>query len=351
MAANRVGKQHKIPGLERSLTLEGKTSIFHDQINSKCSLVMPGARFISVIRTANKSNRHGVGRADSGGEFAPVGIKYWSRDSHRCFLSPWMTGEQDISEMAGPGWRCSEITHSLLKSLQIVAHKGRCKHWSYRNILCWRAPDIRDNESESHACLIVVVGQRRCDQNINVDPRAISIPHHFQLRAGSLGLRLQSVSILLKDFCDLIPVFLQRGIESISVIKEHLLVIQNQLSLSRLDAVSRVSNLSGIRAASVHFVPLKAYSSGTDQRPDSDDDSCRDHYAVRFAYFIGWIVFGICGGGCCLLGRWWINRRSNGWLCLGGCLLLFAFYVILIAHVASILVIPDKCTTKILDRI
>ena len=181
MAADRMGAKHKITRWNGSLASKGQTPIFHEQVNGKCGLVVTGARFVSVIYAANKSDGHEVYWPCSLRQFPNVGIKIVARDGYRCLLGNRATWKQDISERTHPDWGGSIITDALLRLTQIIPKKSWRQHSNYRNILCWGSPNIRNNESEIYSRRFAIVSQGGCDKNIHINPWAISVSHYLQL--------------------------------------------------------------------------------------------------------------------------------------------------------------------------
>jgi hypothetical protein len=246
-----------------------------------------------------------------------------------------MAREQDVSEIAHPDWGCGSITYTRLNLFKVIAQEGWCKRWGYRHILRWRSPDIRNNESESHCRRIAVVSQGRFNENVYIDPWAIGIPHHFQLRAGSLGLCLQSISILLKNFRNFGSVLLQRFLERLSVVGERLLVIRNQLVLISFDTFRGGDDLVCLCSATYHFPPLQNDSCSTYKSPYSDHNRSRSHYFVGSAYLLAGVATFVEQ----LWWGWeWMDGRLNGWWCAIGSFVLWMACVSFLVHALPLLI-------------
>lgn len=187
-AVHGMRPQNKVRGRNRDSAFKRQSSVLHDHIIRKRGLVMAITRFVGVIDTSNKGHADRIGHPCSRWQLAPVSIQFCNRDIHVDRLGVVMPWEQYISERSHPISGGSIIARPSLDFTQIITQKSWRQFWVDRNILGWRSPNVRRNESEPHCHGFAIKREGRCNTDVEVNPRPVSVSHYLKLILHSAEL-------------------------------------------------------------------------------------------------------------------------------------------------------------------
>jgi hypothetical protein len=184
VASGGVLPQGKGFGSKWSLALKDNPAVFHEYIKSEASLVMARTRLVGVIHAPNKSDRNEINWPLAKFDFAPARIDLAIRHSHSYFLAVIFPWENYIlkTRILVLG---KVFADSLLYCSQIFTHSSWRQDWSYRNILGRGLTDVLGNKSEPYIhSFLAVIGHRRGDEHVNINPRPRS---QFKLLGGGVS--------------------------------------------------------------------------------------------------------------------------------------------------------------------